>query len=1625
MPCKVIFSLFFLLPLAYSTKLYRFGPDEADQDKCHFKEISYSSEPSAVTLDVPIVYFEETQNAIYISSNGIVSFGKPIEDDQESVRNLDDERINAIAVFYVPTSGGTIYYRSIFLNAYKNLMEFFLQIIAIDRAEPYYITNVRKYLMKIDPARATSSDNDLLNDLSDRINRNFPTGDSGEFRALHAILITWDDVSASDADGLNQYQLAIATDGLNSYAVFIYNRIDWTTSHDKIAQAGLYFSDGRRQSMVNSGTPNIRELINYSNNQKEGSYIFRISGGSPEDPRVSDVDEDYSYNDYEAEYNPDEEFRRPQQPSANCPPDPYRYSCPTECEVLTDDRGCSLCICTQSPAYQPSTAQQSPNDITNSIATPVQSYQYVPVAYPGESPTQPEDAINRVDEAPRVSYGGQQGSVSGSDIHQFQPNKPIYSSVDHPIPQPRQPPSDIEQHIEIADTPSRVDSLSHSTSNFGQDRDMALSCAQASETIQPCHDHARCIDYNPGYCCQCLDGYYGNGKECLRNGNPCDPQRINGYFEGVINGEEIGRTDLHTYVMTAEGRAYMALSQIPAHLGRSLLLLNPIGSAMGWLFAKVESPSSYNGFQLTGGLFNRTINVHIGDRSAVTIKQQFSGRDIHHYFKANIFVTGTLPQLAEGVQVIYPDHEEEYRREGPGFVRSYSSLDVLVNEHGQERTIRLTIDQQIHFAECPYKTFSKDSIVVVKVTRPHVVYDTEERIVRYASANAATSERSHIVVEEATDEGQEQQQQISASGRHLAHEARDPCAEGHHLCTLPNMFCTRVDPSYRCECQKGYQTMPDASTHLGWKCIDLNECDRGDHTCDRNAVCTNTDGSFKCDCRPGYEGDGFQCYSSEQPSKGGCHSHQECHQWGECVFGHNGHPGHCKCRGWYVGDGVKHCGPPEEQPRVPEREEIDENLCGGYTCDANADCITVQSGGEQCVCRRGFYGNGVQCEQVADTMRPAVHTVSVGSVCRSHDECGEHGNCVYGNDVGFYRCVCVPPYKSDGTRCVQDETQDIESVQMSCDLENICDLNADCVFERGPDDEGYYRCICRPGFTGDGIRCIRTTIDHIPFDTSEQEEVLVEQQYCDTLHNCDVNAECIFDPQIGHYICRCMPNFEGDGYSCPPIHPHLVTQPPQPTDVRRSCHDASDCHRNAHCVVRENSFEYFCECLPGFKGDGVNVCKSADECNPTDPQTCHEHAECVYGQVESAFVCKCIQGYVGDGLTCTPQARPPSCDQEPTVCHMNAQCIYNTEQDKHICICQPGSIGDGYNSCEIQDAPRCGRCSTFARCVQQENGAWSCECNPGYQGNGHVCSALSSCLDDPSICDPNAECVPGGHGQYVCNCHYGYHGNGRTCTPDTEGREQGLLIGRGMTVIQRGTNPDIHGKQSELQSPEGIVVDWSSRNVYYADSVKDEIGVATLDGKYQKALITEGLVNPRALAIDLRDRHLYYSDWHRENPLIGRVDLDGRNNKVFINTDLNLPNGLTILQERRELCWVDAGMQRLSCIGLDGHNRRVVFAPLEYPFGLTNHNEQRFYWTDWKDNQIHSVSIYGDGYTSFPPTMGGTGRLYGIMSVPLQCKGTANGCAVNNGGCQYMCLPGTTQVRCACPDNVQDLEGCS
>lgn len=92
---------------------------------------------------------------------------------------------------------------------------------------------------------------------------------------------------------------------------------------------------------------------------------------------------------------------------------------------------------------------------------------------------------------------------------------------------------------------------------------------------------------------------------------------------------------------------------------------------------------------------------------------------------------------------------------------------------------------------------------------------------------------------------------------------------------------------------------------------------------------------------------------------------------------------------------------------------------------------------------------------------------------------------------------------------------------------------------------------------------------------------------------------------------------------------------------------------------------------------------------------------------------------------------------------------------------------------------------------------------------------------------------------------------------------------------------------------------------------------------------------------------LYWADWNRENPKIEQSDLDGTNRVVLLTApQVNLPNSLSIASRTGELCYADAGTQKVECIEPYHRSIRTVATNLQYPFGLTVTSD-RLYWTDW------------------------------------------------------------------------------
>jgi low-density lipoprotein receptor-related protein 4 len=88
------------------------------------------------------------------------------------------------------------------------------------------------------------------------------------------------------------------------------------------------------------------------------------------------------------------------------------------------------------------------------------------------------------------------------------------------------------------------------------------------------------------------------------------------------------------------------------------------------------------------------------------------------------------------------------------------------------------------------------------------------------------------------------------------------------------------------------------------------------------------------------------------------------------------------------------------------------------------------------------------------------------------------------------------------------------------------------------------------------------------------------------------------------------------------------------------------------------------------------------------------------------------------------------------------------------------------------------------------------------------------------------------------------------------------------------------------------------------------------------------------MAVFPRKGYIYWSDWG-EPPRIERAMMDGSQRKIIINTDLGYPIGLALDYKEKRLYWADALKERIETSDIHGGNRVQLITHATNPFGLT------------------------------------------------------------------------------------------
>ncbi|CAH8475197.1 unnamed protein product [Schistosoma intercalatum] len=353
-----------------------------------------------------------------------------------------------------------------------------------------------------------------------------------------------------------------------------------------------------------------------------------------------------------------------------------------------------------------------------------------------------------------------------------------------------------------------------------------------------------------------------------------------------------------------------------------------------------------------------------------------------------------------------------------------------------------------------------------------------------------------------------------------------------------------------------------------------------------------------------------------------------------------------------------------------------------------------------------------------------------------------------------------------------------------------------------PRDKSYYIRLKDRGYCSEDCSSPDGTCNL--FCVDEPLLLATEPSPCDCV-TCDRHGE-VCRPEGASYRCEC-----GQGLKLMPDNTCQATSLMDVTNYLGVQCGSVNCHTHARCIDPNQAF---CQCLPGYRGDGVSHCES-DPCSKCRRNEICENGICIASGVdlcegiqcgEQAFcqdgACVCTPGYTGDPVVKCYEERDPCSEVR---CHPYAKCRNGN------CECLPDYYGDGYHVCKPRnyDLCRAEQCHQFARCVEGQ-----CRCLDGYEGDGYqMCNIIpgatsadcgncngipfkeiAQCVAERCVCargfievqagvcmecvqdncHQDAVCRPDDrfNGAYSCHCKAGFTGDGvSVCKPESVGRE--------------------------------------------------------------------------------------------------------------------------------------------------------------------------------------------------------------------------------------------------------------
>ncbi|XP_053385857.1 low-density lipoprotein receptor-related protein 2-like [Mercenaria mercenaria] len=235
-------------------------------------------------------------------------------------------------------------------------------------------------------------------------------------------------------------------------------------------------------------------------------------------------------------------------------------------------------------------------------------------------------------------------------------------------------------------------------------------------------------------------------------------------------------------------------------------------------------------------------------------------------------------------------------------------------------------------------------------------------------------------------------------------------------------------------------------------------------------------------------------------------------------------------------------------------------------------------------------------------------------------------------------------------------------------------------------------------------------------------------------------------------------------------------------------------------------------------------------------------------------------------------------------------------------------------------------------------------------------------------------------------------------------------------------NVSLLAPTSYIGNPAGIAFDWVSKNLFWADFVSGTIEVMRMTGDipYRQVILSNmgrqiDCVTPVAVSVDPSRGYIYWIDigGHGLRPKLASMLMDGTRRQVLHARRVDTPTSLSRDPSTNDLYWTEGRRQQIVKWEFSTRRVFVVQDNVGKPNSVALFGGV-LYYADNSQQTLNKLELRRGGDLTVLKQ-----NVRKVKAITVyhnrNVKGEKNKCALNNGGCEQLCLPTShTTAVCAC-----------